>query len=142
MSDPSLPAQPAQSGIYVGAEAESVAAGSYDRLSAMAVEYDSFSPENQRRLNHQAAARNGEHIPPEFVFSDLALSGRKDVHRPAFEKAIRALLDVRIKTLYVAKLDRLSRKGMGHIGLILDDLERVGGRIVFVAEGLDSSQRG
>jgi site-specific DNA recombinase len=31
---------------------------------------------------------------------------------------------------------------MGAIGLLLDELERVGGRIVFIAEGLDSSQPG
>jgi site-specific DNA recombinase len=108
----------------------------------MSPTYDSFSPDNQRRLNHDAAARNGEHITPEFEFSDLDLSGRKDVHRPGFEKAMSALLDRRIKTLYVAKLDRLTRKGMGHVGLILDELERVGGRIVFVAEGLDTSKQG
>ncbi len=64
------------------------------------------------------------------------------MYRPGFEKAIRALLDGRIKTLYVAKLDRLTRKGMGHVGLILDELERAGGRIVFVAEGLDTSKQG
>ena len=110
-------------------------AGSYDRLSSLSPTHDSFSPENQRRLNYDAAVRNGEHIASEFEFSDLDLSGRKNVYRPGFEKAIRTLLDGRIKTLYVAKLDRLTRKGMGHVGLILDELERVGGRIVFVAEG-------
>ena len=108
----------------------------------MSPTHDSFSPENQRRLNHDAAVRNGEHIAPEFEFSDLDLSGRKNVYRPGFEKAIRALLDRRIKALYVAKLDRLTRKGMGHVGLILDELEQVGGRIVFVAEGLDTSKPG
>lgn len=141
MPDQPQPPQRAQDGTHVGADSEAQLAGSYDRLSALAAEYDPFSPENQRRLNHEAAARNGEHIPPEFEFSDIA-SGRKDVHRPAFEKAIRTLLEGRIKTLYVAKLDRLSRRGMGQVGLILDDLERVGGRIVFVAEGLDTSMPG
>jgi site-specific DNA recombinase len=47
-----------------------------------------------------------------------------------------------IRTLYVARLDRLTRRGMAYVGLILDELERVGGRIVFVAEGLDSSKPG
>ena len=31
---------------------------------------------------------------------------------------------------------------MGHVGLILDELEKVGGRIVFVADGLDTSKPG
>jgi site-specific DNA recombinase len=141
MLDSSPPPQPS-SGIYIGLPAELAPAGSYDRLSSLSPTHDSFSPENQRRLNHDAAVRNGEHIASEFEFSDLDLSGRKNVYRPGFEKAIRTLLDGRIKTLYVAKLDRLTRKGMGHVGLILDELERVGGRIVFVAEGLDTSKPG
>ncbi len=142
MLDSITSSQPARSGVYIGSPAELSAAGSYDRQSEAPRAYDSFSPENQRRLNHEAAARDGEYIPTEFEFSDLDLSGRKDVHRPGFEKAISALLGGRIETLYVAKLDRLTRKGMGHVGLILDELERVGGRIVFVAEGLDTSKQG
>src|SRR6266511_5979151 len=64
------------------------------------------------------------------------------VHRPGFEKAIRVLLDRRIRTLYVAKVDRLTQHGVTQVDLILDELEKVGGRIVFVAEGLDSSKPG
>jgi site-specific DNA recombinase len=142
MQDSSPSSQPPRSSVYIESAAELSPAGSYDRQSEAPRAYDSFSPENQRRLNHQAAARDGEYIPPEFEFSDLDLSGRKDVYRPGFEKALRALLDGRIKTLYVAKLDRLTRKGMRHVGLMLDELERVGGRIVFVAEGLDTSKQG
>src|SRR5215211_3445912 len=141
MLDSSPTPQP-RSVVYIGLPAELAPAGRYDRLSSLSPTHDSFSPENQRRLNHDAAVRNGEHIASEFEFSDLDLSGRKNVYRPGFEKAIRTLLDGRIKTLYVAKLDRLTRKGMGHVGLILDELERVGGRIVFVAEGLDTSKPG
>ena len=116
-------------------------AGSYCRLSALAAEYDPISPANQRRLNHQAAARNGECILPEFEFEDFA-SARKDAERPGFDRAVKALLDGRIKTLYVAKLDRLSRRGTGHVGLLLDRLEQVGGRIVFGGDDLDSSEPG
>jgi site-specific DNA recombinase len=141
MSRRSPSSQPERSGVYIGPPGELSPAGSYDRQSALPVAYDPFSPENQRRLNREAAERNGEQIPPEFYFNDY-LSGRKDVYRPGFEGAIRALLDGQIKTLYVTKLDRLTRRGMAHIGTILDDLERVGGRIVFVAEGLDSSKPG
>ena len=138
----SPPSSQPRSGVHGGLPAELAPAGSYDRLSSLSPTHVSFSPENQRRLNHDAAVRNGEHIASEFEFSGLDLSGRKNVYRPGFEKAIRTLLDGRIKTLYVAKLDRLTRKGMGHVGLILDELERVDGRIVFVAEGLDTSKPG
>ena len=134
-----------KAGSYGGtapATSEPRLAGSYDRLSNLPPSYDPFSPENQRRMNHDAAARNGEHIPSEFEFRDLDVSARGDRPRPGFEAAIKALLSGKIETLYVAKLDRLSRKGMGHVGLILDELEKVGGRIVFVGDGLDSSQQG
>jgi site-specific DNA recombinase len=93
-------------------------------------------------MTREAAARASECIPESFEFSDLDVSGRKDVPRPGLDKALQALLDESIGTLYVAKLDRLTRRGMAHIGAILDDLERVSGRIVFVADGLDTSKPG
>src|SRR6266545_4973635 len=109
------------SGSYLGEPA-----GALLRLSAMPPAYDPFS-HNQRRLCHQAAERNGEHIPQEFEFQELDVSARKDRPRPGLDAALHVLLTGKIKTLYVAKLDRLSRRGMGHVGLILDDLERAGG---------------
>jgi DNA invertase Pin-like site-specific DNA recombinase len=104
--------------------------------------HDPFSPDNQRRLCHQAAERNGEHIPPEYELMELDVSARKDRTRRGLDAALKLLLTGKIKTLYVATLDRLSRRGMGHVGLILDELEKVGGRIVFVADGLDTSKPG
>jgi site-specific DNA recombinase len=68
-------------------------------------------------------------------------TGYRDVRRPGFERAVEALLNQEIEALVVPKLDRLSRRGMGQVGL-LDDLERVDGRIIFVGDGLDSSQPG
>src|SRR5215211_3347218 len=121
----SQPAQPPPSASYIGEPA-----GALIRLSAMPPAHDPFSPDNQRRLCHQAAERNGEHIPPEYELMELDVA------------ALKLLLTGKIKTLYVATLDRLSRRGMGHVGLILDELEKVGGRIVFVADGLDTSRPG
>ncbi len=43
-----------------------------------------------------------------------------------------------VGTLNVWELDRLSRQGLGEVGLLLDQLERVGGRLVSVMDGLDS----
>jgi site-specific DNA recombinase len=104
--------------------------------------HDPFSPDNQRRLCHEAAKRNGEHIPPEYEFKELDVSGRKNRQRRDLDAALKLLVTGKIKTLYVAKLDRLTRRGMRHVGLILDELEKVGGRIVFVADGLDTSKPG
>jgi DNA invertase Pin-like site-specific DNA recombinase len=131
------PATPSPSASFVGEPA-----GALVRLSAMPPAYDPFSPDNQRRLCHEAAERNGEHIPPEYEFKELDISGRKDRPRHDLDAALKLLLTGKIKTLYVAKLDRLTRRGMGHVGLILDELEKVGGRIVFVADGLDTSKPG
>jgi DNA invertase Pin-like site-specific DNA recombinase len=131
------PATPSPSASFIGEPA-----GALVRLSAMPPAYDPFSPDNQLRLCHEAAERNGEHIPPEYEFKELDISGRKDRPRHDLDAALKLLLTGKIRTLYVAKLDRLTRRGMGHIGLILDGLEKAGGRIVFVADGLDTSKPG
>ncbi|MET0834240.1 MAG: recombinase family protein, partial [Actinomycetota bacterium] len=117
-------------------------AGALFRLSALPPAHDPFSPDNQRRLCHDAAEHNNEQIPPEFEFQELDVSGRKDRPRRGLDDALSLLLTRKVRTLYVAKLDRLTRRGMGHVGLILDELEKVGGRIVFVADGLDTSRPG
>jgi site-specific DNA recombinase len=116
-------------------------AGSLVRVSALAADHDPSSPPNQRRMNHQAAARDGAQILPEFEFEEV-VSARKEVERPHLDRALKALLEGDIKTLYVNRLDRLSRRGMAHVGMILDELEKVGGRIVFVGESLDTSKAG
>jgi DNA invertase Pin-like site-specific DNA recombinase len=74
------------------------------------------------------------------VFTDDGISGYKDVHRPAFEEATAALAAGEFSTLLVWKLDRLSRRGMGAVGNLLDRLEGTGGRIVSVLDGVDTSQ--
>jgi site-specific DNA recombinase len=117
-------------------------AGALLRLSALPPAHDPFSPDNQRRLCHDAAEHNNEQILPEFEFQELDVSGRKDRPRRGLDDALSLLLTRKVRTLYVAKLDRLTRRGMGHVGLILDELEKVGGRIVFVADGLDTSRPG
>ena len=138
MPAPVLPVGTARSGSGVEPEP----AGSLARVSKLAAEYDPTSPTNQRRLNHQAAEQNGERILPEFDFEEVAGARKEEVSRSDLELLLKALLEGRIKTLYVNKVDRLSRRGMGHVGLILDDLEKVGRRVVFVAEGLDTSKPG
>jgi len=117
--------------------ADPLLAGSFIRVSAAAA--DSTAPADQRRLCQQAAERNGEHIPPHFEFQEPA--ARKGRQRSGLDAALKLLHTRQIKTLYVgSRLDRLSRRDMREVGLVLDDLERVGGRIVFVADELDTSK--
>src|SRR6266545_1632292 len=118
MSAASRP-DPPLAGSYAGA------AGSLVRVSALAADHDPSSPANQRRLNHQAAARDGARILPEFDLEEVVTARKEDVERPVLDLALKALLEGRIKTLYVNRLDRLSRRGMAHVGMILDELEKV-----------------
>jgi site-specific DNA recombinase len=111
--------------------------GDYIRLSDVPVDYDPFSPDTQRRICHQAADQRGVKLVREFV--DLDLSAHKDIYRPGYENGIKALVNQEIEYLFVPTVDRFSRRGMGQVGLVLDELEKAGGRIIFVKEGLDSA---
>lgn len=73
------------------------------------------------------------------VHEDVGLSGYADVVRPGFVAALEALTAGTVEALVVWKLDRLSRRGVGQVGLILDQLERTGGRIVSVMDGVDTA---
>jgi DNA invertase Pin-like site-specific DNA recombinase len=74
------------------------------------------------------------------VWRDSGKSGyQKGVLREDFNSAIDALTAGEVGTLAVWKLDRLSRRGAGHVGKIMDDIEDVGGRIVFLRDGFDTS---
>ncbi len=114
-------------------------AGTYGRKSNLPRAFQSHSPENQDRITKHAALIHGLRIKPGYEFFDVK-SASKDVRRQGFEGAVAALMNREIEALIVPKLDRLSRRGMGQIGLLLDDLEQVGGRIIFVGDGLDSSK--
>ncbi|MEV3852713.1 recombinase family protein [Streptomyces sp. NPDC050095] len=76
------------------------------------------------------------------VHVDRGRSGYKDVARAGFDKAREAVVSGRVRTLIVWKLDRLSRKGVGEIGPLLDEFDGVGGRLVSVMDRLDSSSPG
>lgn len=116
-------------------------AAGYRRLSEMARSYDPFSPENQRRMIQQAAQRDGKELVREYCDLDLT-AAKKEVHRPAYEAMVEALIKQEFQTLYAPTMDRLSRLGMGHVGLLLDQVDEVGGRIIFIADHLDSWQPG
>ncbi|MFE3708087.1 recombinase family protein, partial [Streptomyces scopuliridis] len=77
------------------------------------------------------------------VFVDNGKSGyKRGVKRDGFDDALAAVTAGVVATLAVFKLDRLSRQGMGQVGLVLDSVAEAGGRIVSVRDGLDSSVSG
>ncbi|MFE3106609.1 recombinase family protein [Kitasatospora indigofera] len=73
------------------------------------------------------------------VHIDRGRSGFKDVERKGFDSALAAVTAGVVGSLVVWKLDRLSRKGIGQVGKVLDDIEKAGGRLVSVLDGLDTS---
>ncbi|HSO53702.1 MAG TPA: recombinase family protein [Actinomycetes bacterium] len=82
----------------------------YVRLSGQPYGYDPFSPENQRRICREHALR--EHVEIVAEYQDLAVSGRKEeAERPGFEASMDLVRRQRVETLYVASLDRFSRRG-------------------------------
>ncbi|WP_329168274.1 recombinase family protein [Streptomyces sp. NBC_01267] len=65
------------------------------------------------------------------------LSASKNIKRPDYDRALLALANGEIKTLWCYKLDRFSRKGALAVLSVLEGLN--GGRIIFGEDGLDSS---
>lgn len=92
--------------------------------------------ERQEADLREWAARTGKTVRK--VWKD-SVSGYKDVAREDFDKAVKAVTSGEVGTLAVWKLDRLSRRGAGQVGLILDEVEKVGGRLFFLKDHLDSA---
>jgi len=97
----------------------------------------STSTKRQDKECRQHAERLGLTVVE--TFTDEGISGYSGKRRPAFEEAIQQLEAGLFDTLIVWKLDRLTRQGMGAIGLLIDRLEGTGRRIVSVMDGVDTS---
>lgn len=75
------------------------------------------------------------------VHVDRGVSGYSaGAHRSGFDAALAAVSCGEVATLVVWKLDRLSRRGVGQVGALLDDFERAGARLVSVQDQLDTAQ--
>ncbi|WP_406466735.1 recombinase family protein [Streptomyces sp. NBC_01594] len=75
------------------------------------------------------------------VWFEQKSASKAYVRREEFDGATAAIVDAGLsKTLYVFKTSRLSRRGMGQVGLLLDALEERSARIYVVAENLDSTR--
>ncbi|WP_326807554.1 recombinase family protein [Streptomyces sp. NBC_01775] len=64
---------------------------------------------------------------------------KSGVARDEFDKAIAAVVAGEVGHLLVWKLDRLSRKGMGQVGQVLDQFDSMGARLLAHMDGLNSS---
>ncbi|MFD4260700.1 recombinase family protein [Streptomyces sp. NPDC058534] len=85
------------------------------------------------------ASQEGKRI--RHVWFEQKSASKAYVRREEFEKATAAIADAGLsKTLYVFKTSRLSRRGMGQVGLLLDKFEERQARIYVVAENLDSTR--
>ncbi|MEV4338768.1 recombinase family protein [Streptomyces sp. NPDC049590] len=85
------------------------------------------------------AAHEGKRI--RHVWFEQKSASKSYVRREEFEKATAAIAHAGLsKTLYVFKTSRLSRRGMGQVGLLLDKFEERQARIFVVAENLDSTK--
>ncbi|MFL4494011.1 recombinase family protein [Streptomyces sp. VTCC 41912] len=73
------------------------------------------------------------------VWQEELSAFKAGVVREEFDKAIAAVLAGEVRHLLVWKLDRLSRRGMGQVGQVLDQFELKGARLVAHMDGLDSS---
>lgn len=72
------------------------------------------------------------------VWFEQKSASKAYIRREEFENATAAIVDGLSKTLYVFKTSRLSRRGMGQVGLLLDTFEERQARIYLVSEHLDS----
>ncbi|MFD7565808.1 recombinase family protein [Streptomyces tendae] len=94
--------------------------------------------EQVRRMCSHAAAE-GKRI--RHVWFEQKSASKAYVRREEFDRATAAIADAGLsKTLYVFKTSRLSRRGMGQVGLLLDKFEERQARIYVVAENIDSTR--
>lgn len=84
----------------------------------------------------RASRASGKRI--RHVWFEQRSASKAHVRREEFEKACKAMLDGLSKSLMVWKTDRLSRRGMGQVGLLLDELDRRMAEVVSVTEGISS----
>src|SRR6266516_4201111 len=118
-------------------------AASFGRYSYASPRGNQDSEEIHTRVNRETAARFGLKIKPGCEFYAPGFSGSKEeIRLPDLEKAIRVVVDREVEALVVPALDRLSRRGMRHVGEMLDAVEDAGGRIIFGKENLDSGNPG
>ncbi|WP_435058699.1 recombinase family protein [Streptomyces sp. bgisy060] len=89
-------------------------------------------------VRQMCAQADRDKIKVRHVWFEQKSASKAYIRREEFEKSTAAIVDGLSKTLYVFKTSRLSRRGMGQVGLLLDTFEEQQARIYLVAEHLDS----
>ncbi|MFE2848673.1 recombinase family protein [Streptomyces scopuliridis] len=97
---------------------------------------DKATLDEHERILRAAVALRG--LTVRKVWREERSASKRGVKRDKFDSAIAAVLAQETGGLWVFKLDRLSRRGMGHVGIVLDDFERIGAALVAHMDGLDS----
>jgi len=97
-----------------------------------------LSTDAQEALGREWAKREGLRVRK--VWKDIA-SGFKDVARPDYDKALKAVQERQVGTLWCFRLDRWSRKGARSVLDIIDPEDGVPRRLIFHGDYLDSSQQ-
>lgn len=85
------------------------------------------------------AAAHGLEVVHEFNEGSGVSAHNPKTKRPKFDEACEWVASTPGATLLVRDLDRLSRRGMGQVGLLLDRMEQVGSRLVDITTGTDTS---
>ncbi|MFG2954392.1 recombinase family protein [Streptomyces sp. NPDC048291] len=98
---------------------------------------DKTTLKKHERDLRERAAREG--LTVRKVWLEEISAFKAGLTREEFDKAIAAVAADEVRHLLVWKLDRLSRQGMGQVGNVLDQFERIGARLIAHIDGLDSS---
>jgi site-specific DNA recombinase len=93
-----------------------------------------FSLGEQERLAVERAARDGHELPPERLYTDAGLSGKREQNRPAYQRLLADAAAGAFEVLYVWKLDRLGRDAE-ELLRARRMLDAAGVRIISLTEG-------
>ncbi|KQV19091.1 MULTISPECIES: recombinase family protein [unclassified Kitasatospora] len=83
-----------------------------------------------------------EGVTLRHIWFEQQSASKSWVRRTEFDGACDAVLTGVSKGLAVWKTDRLSREGIGKVGVLLDEFDKRGASLVSVSEGLDSRKGG
>ncbi|GAA2125696.1 hypothetical protein GCM10009759_77820 [Kitasatospora saccharophila] len=117
--------------------------GSPDDLAEMYVrrskKKDTLSTLRQQ-VREMCAHATGEGKRIRRVWFEQRSASKAHVRREEFDNATGAVISGFSRTLYVYKTSRLSRRGMGQVGTLLDQFDQRRARIVMTVEKIDSSK--
>ncbi|MYU56869.1 MULTISPECIES: recombinase family protein [Streptomyces] len=94
----------------------------------------------RQQVREMCGHARSENIRIRHLWFEQRSASKASVRREEFEKATGAVMTGLSKTLYVFKTSRLSRRGMGQVGLLLDEFDTRKARICVTAERIDSSK--